>query len=739
MPATSITVSLAPALLLLLSVAPSLQAQGGRADALATREAPGPNRVGLALSGGTARGLAHIGVLHVLEEAGVPVHTVAGTSMGAVIGGLYAIGYSAAEIDSLVHTVEWERLLDDPPMQPRLAPGEHHPRAPFFFTLRLQNGELGLPSALIAGREIGLALSRLLWPAGGETEFRRLPIPFAAVATELETGRPVVLRAGSLRRAVRASMSMPTVFEPASWNGRLLIDGGLVRNLPAAEARELGSNVVICSDFSLPLQPQEELAGMADVLTQAIAYQSVASVEEQLPLCDVLIRPLEEVEWGSFAFDRTAEWIRLGEQAARAALPRLREIAATAAPAPSREPPFRPDTPVLVSRLEVDADDPGTAFRVRRIIAQRLPVRMTAADAARAAAEVLDAYRFSRVGYRLDATATDTALIIEVDGRPAADLGFLFRFDDWSGAALLFAANFSDRLRFGSETHLDARLGRQLLLRARHLQEGIVRVPYDFAAEVRYLRVPLHRFEGGRRTAERRHASIGGSAYAGWRIERGTGIGLQLKAERNSLQSVIAGGEGAETRAFYSLSLLGRRSTIERGILARGGGALLVRSEHARRSLGGGADFSHHLLAATRALPLGQAGALRARMVLGSSHGPDLPADRRFYLGGVETGMVMREVQIPFPSLAPHERSGSAVQLLGLSAYHPLQEALVVGAHVAAAGTPAGWRWAAPSEYVVGAGATAALTTRLGDIRVDVAGNELRDWPRVSLHLGSTF
>jgi NTE family protein len=710
----------------------------GPAQSIAQPLPPEPATVGIALSGGAARGLAHIGVLRVLEEAGIQPHAVTGTSMGSIIGGLYAVGYTISEIDSIARAIDWDALFDDPAMRPRLAPGEHLPRPTFFFALRLQRGRIGLPGGLVAGREIGLTLSRMFWPAGGETDFRELPVPFTTIATDLETGEAVVLNEGSLRRAIRASMSLPSIFEPTRWEDRLLIDGALVRNLPATEARQLGAQILICSDVTAPLSRADDLISLTDILAQAISLQIAVAVEEQRALCDLVIR-IDETDLGGFTYARAAEWIALGEEAARSVLPELRRIAAAAAPAAPRRVLLRPDDPVRISRITVDAEDDATAARVQRIVDGPLPREITVGDAASLANEVRNAYRFSRVGYRLDAQEADTALVIEVEGRPGGELGMLFRYDDWYGGALLFAATFHDRVRFGSETHLDARLGEQLLLRGRYLQDGVLRVPYDLAAEARYHRAPLYEFEDGRRAAELRHVALGGWVYGGYRIDRATGVGLQLKAERNALRTAVAQDDSATAQTFYSISLLGRSSTVERALMPRQGGALLVRSEWARRAIGGGADFSHHLIDAGRALRIGEHTAVRGRLVLGSSHGDDLPVDRRFYLGGAYSGMVLPEVQIRFAALEPHERSGRALQLVELATYRRMLDYLVVGVHASAGNTFDEWRWWGVPEYLVGFGTTAAATTRFGDVQLDIAGLSLSARPRVSLQIGSVF
>src|SRR6266513_1067575 len=205
-------------------------------------------RVGVARSGGAARGLAHIGVLRVLEEAGVPVDLITVTSMGSVVGGLYAVGYTAAQLDTIVTTEDWDRLLTDPVDRRDLAVDRKFTEDHYLLTLPIHRGGIKLPKSVVPGQRISQLLTGLTWSAHATRDFRALPIPFAAVATDLETSRAVVLDHGFLPDAIRASMALPSVFSPVELADTAFIDGGVIRNLPAQDARALGADVLILPD-----------------------------------------------------------------------------------------------------------------------------------------------------------------------------------------------------------------------------------------------------------------------------------------------------------------------------------------------------------------------------------------------------------------------------------------------------------------------------------------------------------
>ena len=224
------------------------------AQAAHAAEAARP-RVGLVLSGGGARGAAHVGVLKVLDEMRIPVDAIAGTSMGAVVGGLYASGMSVAEIEKLLRSVNWEDAFRDRPPREELGFRRKQDDREFLVRYALGVTDKGfvLPRGLVQGQKLEQVLRSAALPVAAIQHFDRLPIPFRAVATDLETGEAVVMDSGDLVTAMRASMSAPGVFAPAQREGRLLVDGGLVENLPVEIARAMDVDVLIVVDVSFPL------------------------------------------------------------------------------------------------------------------------------------------------------------------------------------------------------------------------------------------------------------------------------------------------------------------------------------------------------------------------------------------------------------------------------------------------------------------------------------------------------
>ena len=292
-------------------------------------------RIGLVLSGGGARGLAHIGVLRVLQKLRVPIDAIAGTSMGAVVGGLYASGLTPKQIEAMVKSLNWqEAFRDQPPRQDlTLRRKEEDENFLINFPIGIKDWQPVLPSGLIQGQSLTEILRRLTLPVARITNFNDLPTPFRAVATDLETGKEVVIASGDLTSAMRASMSAPGVFAPVLRSGRLLVDGGITDNVPIDVARAMGVNVLIVVDVSYPLLPRSQLDSVASVSAQTLAILMERKSRKELASLtprDVLIRPaLGNIS--SFDFGNVNRLVAIGEAAAWKLRKRLAAFSVSAA------------------------------------------------------------------------------------------------------------------------------------------------------------------------------------------------------------------------------------------------------------------------------------------------------------------------------------------------------------------------------------------------------------------------
>ena len=339
-------------------------------------------RTGLVLSGGAARGLAHIGVLKALEEQGVQVDAIAGTSMGAVIGGLYAAGYSVDELEKLALELDWQQVLSDDPPREDIPFRRKQDDRDFLVKRKLSfrdDGSLGLPLGVIQGQNLSLLLERLLVHASDTRDFDRLPIPFRAVATDIANDKKVIFRSGHLPQAIRASMSIPAVFAPVELDGRLLVDGGMVDNIPMDVARDMGVDRLIVVDIGTPLLPREQLLTVVDVLNQSTTMMTRRNSEAQLATLrqeDLLVQPML-AGFGATDFARAEQLIDAGYRAADALGARLATMRSESGGnlSLSLARSAEPRNP-LISAVRIENDSKVSDAVVRRHIRQQTGKRL---------------------------------------------------------------------------------------------------------------------------------------------------------------------------------------------------------------------------------------------------------------------------------------------------------------------------------------------------------------------------
>ncbi|TRW22520.1 patatin [Flavobacterium zepuense] len=282
-------------------------------------------KIGVVLSGGGAKGLAHIGVLKVLEEAGIEVSYIGGTSMGAIVGGLYAAGYSATELDSIFRSLDPDALLRD--FTPRGTKNFFEKRNDeiYALTLPFKGFKIGFPTAFSKGLYNYTTVNRLTEHVRHVRDFNNLPIPFVCIATDIETGKEVVLRNGVLPDAILASGAFPSLYSPVEIDGRLLIDGGVTNNYPIEEVRRMGADIIIGVDVQDPLKTRDQIRGATGVLVQINNYQMIQKMEAKSKLTDIYIKP-DISGFSVISFDDGEAIINKGEEAGRKILDTLKTL-----------------------------------------------------------------------------------------------------------------------------------------------------------------------------------------------------------------------------------------------------------------------------------------------------------------------------------------------------------------------------------------------------------------------------
>ncbi|POA46519.1 hypothetical protein C1893_19420 [Pseudomonas sp. MPR-ANC1] len=492
---------------------------------LCAAEAPRP-KVGLVLSGGAARGLAHIGVLKALEEQGIKIDAIAGTSMGAVVGGLYASGYKIDELEKLALGIDWQQALSDAPPREDVPFRRKQDDRDFLVKQKLSfrdDGSLGLPLGVIQGQNLALLLESLLAHTSDTRDFDKLPIPFRAVATDIANGEKVVFRKGHLPQVIRASMSIPAVFAPVELDGRLLVDGGMTDNIPLDVAREMGVDIAIVVDIGTPLRNRKQLTTVVDVLNQSITLMTRRNSEEQLAALkstDVLIQPAL-ASFGVTDFGRAQEMIDAGYRATRildARLARLKpsesqDAELNAARAPGQRTPI-----ITAIKVENDSkvDDDVIRYYIRQHIGEPLDLGRLHSDMG----TLYGLDYFEQVQYRVVHKGQDHTLVISARGKRSGT--------DYLRVGL----NLSDDMRGDSAFNLGAsyringinRLGAEWLTRAQlgDKQELYSEFYQPLDVGSRYFIAPSVVFE-----AQNVDAVLDNDPIAQYRVER-YGIALNV-------------------------------------------------------------------------------------------------------------------------------------------------------------------------------------------------------------------
>lgn len=699
-----------------------------------------PARVGLVLSGGSAKGFAHIGVLDVLERAGVPLAVITGTSMGSIVGGLYAAGYSSEMLRHVAVNEDWTNMFRSSASRRDMRADQKVESGRYLLSVPIRDGRVQLPEGLLGTQRIAATLSRLVWSADTVRDLRRLPIPFAAVATDLSTGEAFVLDRGPLSGAMRASMALPGVFAPAASDSRRLIDGGLARNLPAREARDLGADFLICVDVSDPLAEAEELVSAFGIMMQALTFRMNELTSAQRQLCDVIIEP-DITELAALAFDRSREWIARGAAAAREALPSIRRLAAARNVQFSggRARPVATRDSVRVRHVELRGAP--NAARLLRQYGIALSGWISAEDAEQISRRLYATGRFEHVFYHLSPVPDGQVdLVFETTPANRSRLAFGFRYDNRYKAALLFDAELHDQLVPGAAVTLEARLGEQLRLAAQ-LRPGIDRqARWVHSLRASYVRTPLDIFDNERAVATAQVQLLSLEAFVGASLSTSSIGGLRLTGTHSTAEALIAPQSGSRTRLFHTIAALWWTDTYDRAVFPRRGVSLFLQSELADRKLGSSLSYDRHWADVEARLPVRPSLTLLARASAGAGHGRNLPLFERFFLGGTVPNAVLPGRSIAFPALDTEERSGRVLHLGELGVQYRLRGETYLTGRGSLANTFE--RWPAnprPADYIKAYTMSVGTLTPAGPLSLTLAGRALKQRPNLAIEVGYRF
>jgi NTE family protein len=443
-------VSFLISLSIILPFVTSLQAQQ------ATHERP---KIGLVLSGGGAKGLAHIGVLKVLEEAGITPDYISGTSMGSIVGGLYAIGYTADELSELNRTLDWSILLSDNTPLVNVALDEKHFYKRYMIELPIRNKQIGLPSGLLEGQNLASLVSGLTWRAAGVDSFDQYPYPFRCLGTEIIKGNIIEFKSGDLALAMRASMAIPSVFTPVILDSAtVVVDGGVIRNFPVEEVKKMGADIVIgvYVGFEEGLS-SNDLNSLSKILSRSVAIYGIHDGNEQMKLVDIPITP-DLTGYSASDFNKGIAIEKAGEEAARKHFDELKALADSLKAlnaAPKKQQLPQVDS-LLITRVRVN----DLKYNDQSLVYGKINIQrnsfITREELQKGIERLFGTLYFDKLTYQLEKEGPGFRLMLNAKEKSPASLKASVHYDNFYGAGLILNYTQSNFLVSGAKMTLAA-------------------------------------------------------------------------------------------------------------------------------------------------------------------------------------------------------------------------------------------------------------------------------------------
>ena len=682
-------------------------------------------KIGIALSGGGAIGLAHIGVLRVLEEYGIPIDYVAGNSMGAVVGALYSIGYTPDEIEEAVTGTDWMRLFAEKQDRRSLPADEKNRGYRHLARFTIEGGKAAFMPGLLSGQKIHRFFSRLAWPGLLVEDFMKLPRSFSCVATDLETGEPIVLSRGFLPDAMRASMSIPGVFAPYSIDGKLLVDGLFSRDFPVEDVINMGADIIIGVNTGFQLLPADSIKTIFNIISQSMNLNMLPARRKQAALCDILIAPVLD-DYTVISFNKADEIIEAGEKGAREIADRLRTLA-DSLHRWEYTPPKMPRSltgAIDINDIKINGAVKIPADRIRASLGIDPPAQVTALSVEKIIDRLYGSGFFEFVSYHFKQSAAGTCLVIDVkeDNRNFLSIGL--QYDTTWMTSLLLNAVLHDPFRTGTKLDIDLLLGRRIRMNSTlSLRSGFENI-LSFRAGTDYIYDFINIYDGEDLVRRLDVHNIRTSIGTGISLSRFFSWYMDMTSEWSWTSPHIAekNYEKEWNRLiFVSSSLL--FDNLDRTWFPRKGMMLCANNQIAGSGLGNNTSFNRLSGRLVLRIPLHPRLSLGGRFMLGSARGGDLPVQYRYFVGGVYSPFnffATRETN--FYGYRHQEFSGRHALVAGMDLQLQIMRYMYLILHGNAGNTTEQWnRLFRDKDLAYGTGLTLGMDTPAGPVEVSLA------------------
>ncbi len=469
-------------------------------DALAQRP-----KVGLVLSGGGAKGISHIGILQAIDSAGLKIDYLTGTSMGSIIGGLYAIGYSGREIEKISDNLDWDAILSNKPNYTDISIDEKDEYGKYSVELGIKDLKPQIGTGLIESEELWLTLNKLFFPVYNIKDFSKFSIPFKCIATDLTDGKAVVLSHGEIVTAVRASMAIPSVFTAIDYDSTKLVDGGIIRNFPVKDIKEMGADIVIGVNLFTGLPDISKLNNVLDVFYQITQYRDAEDLVEEKKICNLIIEP-PVGKYSAGSFDAADSIMLIGKMMGNLYYPYFKHLADSLNKLyPIDYTPFG-RLPKNESVVIDQVDFEGIKNTSMSLLSDKIQIKPGHSYSAR---QINKGFRkayssryYDNVYYELKPTTEGHArLVCKVRESLLTQVKLGLSFHSYSGAALLANVTVRNLLLDKSRTMIKVAAGEYFRLLVEHKQAFGPKANNYFNFSFRTENLPLNLYDGSQITS----------------------------------------------------------------------------------------------------------------------------------------------------------------------------------------------------------------------------------------------
>lgn len=624
-------------------------------------------KTGLVLSGGGAKGFAHIGILKEIDKRNIKIDYIAGTSMGCIIGALYALGYSAKDLERICMDQDWADTFNDKPIRKYVPMYEKDESERYVGSFSISKGKSFLPTGIISGQKIYMRLAELTWNYQDVSDFNKLPIPVWCVATDLENGDAVMLNRGSIAEAMRASMSIPSIFDPVNIDGRVLVDGGIVNNLPVSVVKKMGADTVIASDVSGGLYKKEELGSFFDVIEQVVMLNNYKNREQERKQANILFK-IDTSGYSLASFDDVNELISRGEKSTQPYLKELDKL-------PKNEKVQKEDTlknkDFRITSIKVEGLKKVSLNFVLNHLKIETPSIINKEDMETAIQRLYGTQFFETVHYYIkDIGKDDNELIVKIKERSTSLLRFGFNYSKYTKASLLINTTFKNTLGKDSKISLDFKLSENPGFRAQYYSYSQKKPGLGLKTELLFNSFNITTFQNGIAEALYRFhyyaldlsLETSFSNYILW----GAGVDKEFTTRDPSVQRSTKPKEYDEFLTFKSylqIDTLDSATYPKRGLRLNGTFKLVTDALSLQDGISH-KTFEQISFNSKFAIPVTNRLSLITDASIGSNIGQDIPYEYLFYYGGFRSS---DRWFLPFVGLDYMTASGENALVIGES------------------------------------------------------------------------